>query len=685
MLKSFKITCRQWCWAVCLAAQVSGLSASEVDPHKEYRVALVIGNSAYQTAPLKNPVNDAKDIASTLQELGFEVVLGLDLDKQQVQEKIDAFSPLLARADVGFFYFAGHGFQYQGDNYLVPLAFDIRSESDIPRESISTQSILKKMDKAGNAINIVILDACRNNPFADVAQSRTRSMQISSKFLSDSTVSDRSRGIMRTSGIASGLSRLNGPSGSFIAYATAPGNVAADGNGKNGLYTLHLLNFIDQPGLSIEQVFKKVRIAVIKDTKGRQVPWENSSLLGDFYFVPEDSAVSKSLGIDFLGNNQAVDKLDEKLKQEQKQRQLQLQAELKFWSSVENSQLPELYQAYLDKYPEGHFVEIATIKLQLALAARQAQTQQAASANTEEKTPVAKEAVAQPLPEGIVSALSEAVSVAKKQIEQKQQQRKRQAEMGLPLKADDFVTIRAGCFTMGSPFAEEGRQNDELDHKVCISKDFKIAKYEVTQALWTAVMGNNPAYFKACGKDCPIENISWNDIQTFLFRLNLMTEGGYRLPTEAEWEYAARAGTQTATYQGDPEWLGSNNVPDLNKIAWYSGNSKVKYKGGKYCEDWDDKQFPAVRCGTHPVGRKKPNRWGLYDMLGNVWEFTNDWYAHFSSAPQTDPKGPASGDMKVAKGGNWADALRQNRAAARYGFAVKERVNNLGFRLVRDL
>jgi len=129
--------------------------------------------------------------------------------------------------------------------------------------------------------------------------------------------------------------------------------------------------------------------------------------------------------------------------------------------------------------------------------------------------------------------------------------------------------------------------------------------------------------------------------------------------------------------------MGGNNVSELDLIAWYSGNSGVKYKGGKYCEDWEDKQIEASRCGTKQVGLKEPNPWGFYDMIGNVWEWTNDRYGSYSSAQNKDPKGARKGPMRVTRGGNWTDSLEQNRAAARYGFGVRTKQNNIGFRLAR--
>lgn len=662
-------------------------NANEIDPNKEYRVALVIGNSDYKKSPLKNPVNDAKDIASALQDLGFDVVLGTNLTRDEINQKVSEFSPMLAKADIGFFYFAGHGFQYEGENYLVPVAFDINNENDIPREALSTGSILKKMDDAGNAVNIVVLDACRNNPYAGSFSTVKRSLKLPSDANSTaaSVLSDAnlSRGLTRSN--VKGLTPLNGPSGSLIAYATAPGQVAADGSGSNGLYTQYILNYIKQPDVAIEQVFKKVRIGVMKDTSGSQIPWENSSLLGDFYF--KDSGKLQVIPLDAITvlkstnkNNRASHK---NLKSDRSQ-----QLESQFWSSVEKSNSTALYRAYIKKYPQGYFVEIAKIKLddfsaKLKSDPINANHLKSGQVNTAQINNIPQANKMKQREVETVdkkTAIGDTFKMTDGQIDSLSDEHK---ELNPSIQLSDFVSIKAGCFTMGSAFGEEARQNDELDHEVCVSHDFMLGKYEVTQAQWQSVMGKNPAYFKGCGLDCPVERVSWNDVQSFIFRLNILTQGHYRLPTEAEWEYAARSSTHTSTYTENVVLEGTNNAPGLDKIAWYSGNTKAVYKGGKYCEDWDDKQFAAVRCGTQKIGKKQPNAWGLYDMIGNVWELTYDWYGNFPSNKTTDPKGAKSGDLKVAKGGSWSGSLQQNRAASRYGFAVKERSNNLGFRLVR--
>ena len=230
-----------------------------VNVHASSRVALIIGNGDYQSAPLANPVNDAKDMAGTLQELGFEVLMRTNVDRKNMRQVLREFGDKLKRADVGLFYFAGHGIQIKGKNYLVPVKSNVHSADEVEDESIAADAVLRKMETAGNDVNIVILDACRNNPFA-------RSFR----------------------NMDNGLARMEGPVGSFIAYATAPGSVASDGPGRNGLYTQHLLKALRQPGLTIEQTFKFVRNGVRADTQGKQTPWESSSLTGEFMFWPDN-------------------------------------------------------------------------------------------------------------------------------------------------------------------------------------------------------------------------------------------------------------------------------------------------------------------------------------------------------------------------------------------------------------
>ncbi len=226
------------------------------------RIALVIGNAAYENAPpLKNPANDATDIAGALSKVGFSVDHGVNLNQRRMKAMIREFGLKLKGGGQGLFYFAGHGVQLRGRNYLIPVDASIESEADVEDQGVDTNLMLGLMDEAGNGLNVVILDACRNNPFA-------RSYRSAS----------------------SGLAQMQAPSGTLIAYATAPDSVASDGAARNGLYTQELLRNMLVPGLSIEEVFKRVRISVRNSTAGKQTPWEASSLVGDFYFTTSNKS-----------------------------------------------------------------------------------------------------------------------------------------------------------------------------------------------------------------------------------------------------------------------------------------------------------------------------------------------------------------------------------------------------------
>ena len=226
-----------------------------------------------------------------------------------------------------------------------------------------------------------------------------------------------------------------------------------------------------------------------------------------------------------------------------------------------------------------------------------------------------------------------------------------------------FVLLPAGTFTMGSPSDEPGRDLDEgPQHQVTLTQAFYMQTTEVTQEQWEAVMGNNPSFFMEC-PTCPVETVSWNDVQNYIAQMNLKGEGTYSLPTEAQWEYAARAGSTTAFANGRITETERGYDPNLDVIGWYSYNSGDE---------------------THPVGRKLSNAWGLYDMSGNVWEWCQDWYDGYSSSAMTDPTGPSFGSTRVRRGGRWSACARRCRSASRCSSSPEDRCNYIGFRLLRQ-
>ncbi|MEI8102435.1 MAG: caspase domain-containing protein [Chlorobium sp.] len=307
-----------------IAAEKKAKKASSSDTNRGLKVvskgnvrrfALVIGNSNYlHVGTLANPANDARLMAETLKDVGFELYGGkaqVNLNRDQMLTAIEDFGDRIGSGDVALFYYAGHGMQVKGENYLLPVNANIKSESEVRVKSVEAELLFAKLGGAKNAVNIVILDACRNNPFG-------RSV--------------RSAG--------SGLAQVTAPSGTLVAFSTAPGQVAEDGTSGNSVYTRELAHAIKMPGLRIEDVFKKARVSVDSATRGKQMPWENTSLKGNFTFVGNETTNS-SVAVFNQGAN----------------------AESEAWQIIKYSSDPSDYKDFLDKFPNGSFNNTAKIKL----------------------------------------------------------------------------------------------------------------------------------------------------------------------------------------------------------------------------------------------------------------------------------------------------------------------------------
>jgi len=224
--------------------------------NSEKRVALIIGNKNYKIAPLQNSINDANDLAELLKQKHFEVERVIDGTRLEMRNAVRSFTSKISKGGVGLFYYSGHGVQLDGDNYLVPIDADYEYKEEVQDMCISVASILKYMETSNNRLNIMILDACRNSPFKSFSRSGEK-----------------------------GMVRVEAPTGSIVAYSTAPGKTASDGSGRNGLYTAKLMKYMNVPGMTIEDIFKQVRIEVSTESNNNQVPWESNSLMGDFYFT----------------------------------------------------------------------------------------------------------------------------------------------------------------------------------------------------------------------------------------------------------------------------------------------------------------------------------------------------------------------------------------------------------------
>ncbi len=304
-----------------LLACFAALCAAALPAAAEKRVALVLGNAAYKEAPLKNPVNDARAMAAKLKQLGFTVILRENTTKLEMERAVADFGDQLGPETIGLFFYAGHGMQVDGRNFLVPTDARIATQARVRLETLDVDLVLDQMAAAGSRVNLVLLDACRNNPFE--------------------------RRFRATGG---GLAQINAPQGTLISYATAPGKVAADGAGDNGLYTAELLRALDTPGLQVEEVFKRVRIEVARVSQGAQTPWEASSLTGTFYFRdPAATAAQAPLPAPppVAAPPAAVSP----------------DRDAVFWTSIQNSDNPALFEAYLQQFPAGTFAPIARARI----------------------------------------------------------------------------------------------------------------------------------------------------------------------------------------------------------------------------------------------------------------------------------------------------------------------------------
>ena len=499
----------------------------------EKRVALVIGNSTYSSGPLKNPVNDARLIAKTLKDLGFDVISRENADQNQMKIAIDEFGKKIKGGGIGLFYYAGHGMEVNGVNYLIPLNAKIGDENEVELEAVDAQRVLKKMENSGNRVSIVMLDACRDNPFVRGSRSGSK-----------------------------GLAQTTAPKGSYIAYAAQPGAVASDGLGNNSVFTEEFVKAIKTEDVEIDKAFRQVRTAVMNKTGDKQVPWTSSSLTGDFYF----------------------------------------------------------------KLPNGDGAAQATVAEAPVVVPKKEKkakkSVQVAQVETQENSTAAP----------VASRKSNYTD----------------SETGMK-----FVLVKGGCYQMGDTFGD-GNSDEKPVHEVCVN-DYYIGKFEVTQGQWKSIRGNNPSFFSNCGDNCPVEQVSWDDVQDFIRIMNQRTGKTYRLLSEAEWEYAARSGGKNEKYAGGN---------DLDSVAWYVFNS-----GGQ----------------THPVGQKRPNGLGIYDMSGNVWEWVMDIYSDtaYSSHGRNNSLYTGSGDGRVVRGGNSGDGTWSIRATIRSHGNPDSRYGGLGFRLAK--
>lgn len=411
------------------------------------------------------------------------------------------------------------------------------------------------------------------------------------------------------------------------------------------------------PNLKIEEVFKRVRVDVAKASEKKQTPWESSSLMGDFYF-------NSGRSISVVARPSSVEKPAGK-KTQQKRRPPEAVGgtnfktrELRYAKSLyergKKSEAKRIVSALLQKDDETILAEAMYCQILWDFAGNDRETVEKLKAY---------------YPDFRWLASAEQVVAGR--------EKKRKAGFANTI-GMKFVYIQPGTFMMGSPSSEPGRDDDERQHRVTLTRGYKMQTTEVTQGQWRAVMGSNRSKFKNCGDNCPVEQVSWNDAQEFIRVLD-QKEGTnrYRLPTEAEWEYAARAGSSTVFTNGGITEFKCGYDSKLDAMGWYCGNSGVTY-GGCY----DASTWGGPKCGgTHPVAGKQSNALGLYDMHGNVWEWCQDWKGDYPAGSVTDPTGPSSGSNRVNRGGSWNNNARNCRPANRNRNKPGNRNNDLGFRL----
>ena len=551
------------------------------------RVALVVGNGTYaHIGRLPNPGNDAADMAAALRRLGFEVTTVGDADRVAMTEALRVFTRESAGADVALVFYAGHGLEMDGVNYLVPVDARLERDTDVRFEAIELDYVLAST--VGADLRVVILDACRNNPLA-------RSMQRTGAARS---VSRGSFGDLDES--------LLGEE-TLVAYAAAAGTTAADGDGRNSPYTTALLTYLEQP-LELSALFRRVRAQVLKATDGEQRPHEYGSLLTEHYLGgasgPGTMTVADGLSATVLAQQENL-----------------------FWQSIVNSTNAADFEAYLRQFPAGAFRALATNRL----SALRVGTADPPASRPAADRPPAREA-------GTV--FRDCAT------------------------CPELVVIPAGRFRMGCVSGRDCKDGEVPVHEVEVSA-FALGVYEVTfeeyERFVQATRRDRPNDRGWGRGGRPVINVSWEDATAYGAWLSEETGEEYRLPSESEWEYAARAGSTTRYSWGD----------DI-------GRNRANCHG---CRGrWDDENRTA------PAGSFAANAWGLHDMHGNVWEWVEDcWHENYARAPRDGSAWTSGGNCsrRVVRGGSWGYRPWSLRSALRLRLDAGDRHRDVGFRLAR--
>jgi formylglycine-generating enzyme required for sulfatase activity len=629
---------------VCVASPASA----------ERRVALVIGNSAYQhTSPLDNPRNDADLMAETLRVLGFALVgngAQVDLDKAAFDDILQKFGNQMVGADVALFYYAGHGVQVRGSNYLVPVNANPTREADVLLQAIDTSLVLAAMEGSGTKLNLVLLDACRNNPFAG-------------------------RGLRGAEG---GLAQMRAPEGTLISYATQPGNVAYDGDKGHSPYTDALARTIRRAGLDLFQTFNEVGLSVMQTTGNSQQPWVSASpIKGTFHFV-----ISGELTVTPPTAGRMSDAAEA-------------------WAATQNSTSIGVLEAFADRFGNTIYGRMARARIEelKRLTIAPIPGPPSSRVQTAEVAPPVRPNF--PCTSHSSTGVSLSSRAAKPLSADEECALKPKDVFRECDKCPDMVMVPAGTFTMGSPANElDGSDRERPQHVVTIGQPLAVGKFAVTVDQFAAfIMETHGQAGSSCrtlegGKMEERAGRSWRDpgfpqtgvhpavcinfadAEAYVDWLSMRTGKRYRLLTEAEWEYAARAGTTTRFFFGNDE----------KSLCRYGNGTDVTAKARV------PGLGPSASCNdgyayTAPVGSFLANAFGLYDMHGNVRQWVEDcFHASYAGAP-ADGSAWKSTDCaaRVQRGGAWGYRPANLRSAYRDGIEPTLRRSFTGFRVARSL
>ena len=653
---------------LCLALASAWSDAAFGDAVAGKRVALVVGNAKYAHAPpLANPHNDAQDIAAALRGLGFTVELAVDLERSEFGSRVTAFAKQTRGADAALFFYAGHGLQVDGENYLLPVDAVLEDETQLPFHAVGLDAVLRGM--RSNA-NLVFLDACRDNPFV---RSVARSMGS------------------RSSAVGRGLARVNRSAyrGVFVAFATAAGQTASDGDDRNSPFTAALKKHIAKPGLEINQVLNRTRRELANVD---QEPWDTSSLKEDFFFVPRSEDAMVPVPPQVVGGA-GPDPAAEA------------------WRQISATTNPRLLERYIKDFPTSGYRWAAEARLDELKGQPFTVVVEPSAARVRILNIEPPYRAGMKLPAGEYRVEASAPDYASK-TEMVQHGASGPTVHRVELEklfavggrfrdcpeCPEMVVVPAGSFRMGSPSHEEGRREDEGPvHRVRIGKPFAVGVYEVTVAefgrfaegtghstgnscgtyegdQWQPREGRgwrNPGFGQ--GGSHPVACVSWDDARAYASWLSRSTGERYRLLSESEWEYVARAGTTGPFHTGSTISTEQANYKGL--FSYPPGGPGYYDPNGLY------------RKRTLPVGSFPANGFGLHDVHGNVWEWTGDcWNESYAGAP-SDGSSWERGDCshRVLRGGGSFDFPRILRSAFRGRNVTGFRSSGLGFRVARTL